>query len=425
MRKQIRVFLVAIAAVLVAATVLFLAVNNSFISPYYIHQQREALRVACRALLLDTASMEASIEAAEATKGVVVAVVPDTGDIDQINVQLREAFLAKGLGLSNYWLWEEDYKNTIKNGTQQRVYLQGNLGYSLLVQYLVKEQQLIAAAIVIPSLSRPLAITNTVSAVMMGATAVLLMTLVWWMSSSLEKAQQRLALKNEQMKQLLNHVSHDLKTPIALIKAYTAGMKDGMDDGSFLNTIIEQNDRMEHLTLRLLALSSCEETKQPIDAVEISALLSKELERQMPLFAEQGLPVERDIQQGLLLQSNADALLTIFDNLLSNAAKYATEAPVRISLLAASSQLVLEVKNPTHLPPETDTACLWEPFCVAEGSRNSALSGSGLGLSLVRAAANSIGASCLCTIADGQFCVQVRFSDSKRHGSPDNSRSGG
>lgn len=407
MSKRIRIFLIAIAAVLVGATILFLTINNSFISPYYIHQQREALRKVCRELPSDTASMQSYIEYAETTKNVVIATVSDIGDINLINEQLREAFLAKGLGLSKYWLWEEDYKNTVKNGTQQRVYGQGNLGYNLLVQYLIKDEQLIAVATVIPHLSRPLALANTISSVVMGATALLLMALVCWMSISLEKAQNKVTIKNEQMKLLLNHVSHDLKTPIALIKAYTAGIKDGMDDGSFLDTISQQNERMEQLTLRLLALSKYEESIQPLDIVDISGLILMELDQQAPLFEAQELTVVHNIQQGLLLKSNAGAFATIIENLLSNATKYAVASPVVILLYKEYSQIVLEVKNLTDLPPEMETKPLWEPFYIAESSRNSTLSGSGLGLSLVRAAVNSIGASCQCEITDGQFCVRI------------------
>ena len=43
------------------------------------------------------------------------------------------------------------------------------------------------------------------------------------------------------MKQLLDNVAHDLKTPVALTGMYAAGMRDGLDDGTFLETIVEQN----------------------------------------------------------------------------------------------------------------------------------------------------------------------------------------
>lgn len=407
MSKRIRLFLVAIAAVLVGSTVLFLVVNNSFISPYYVHQQRKALREVCLELSSNTDSPQSYIEYAEASKGVIIVMVPDTGDISQMNEQLREAFLSKGLGLAKYWLWEEDYKSTLQNGTQQRVYGQGNLGYNLLVQYLIQDDQLVAVATVIPHLSRPLALANTISAVIMGGTALLLMALVWWMSTSLERAQNKLSAKNQQMKQLLNHVSHDLKTPIALIKAYTAGMKDGMDDGSFLDTIAQQNERMEQLTLRLLTLSKYEDATPPLDIIDISDLVSKELKRQLPLFTAQELSIVRNIQPGLSVKSSGDAFATIIENLLSNAAKYATGSPVMVSLYREDAHIVMEVKNLTDLPSDTKTELLWDPFSVAEGSRNSMLSGSGLGLSLVRAAAKSVGASSQCSITDGQFCMKI------------------
>lgn len=409
MNKRIRVFLIAIAAVLVGSTLLFLTVNNSFISPYYIHKQKTALSEVCDELSLNTTSIKSYIEYAEENKGVVIATASNNGDINAINEQLRDSFINKGLGLSKYWLWEEDYENTVKNGTQQRVYEQGNIGYNILMQYLIKDDEIVAVATVIPHLSPMLNLANTFSAIIMGATALTLMVLVWWMSRSLEKAQNKVLLKNQQMKQLLNHVSHDLKTPIALIKAYTSGIKDGMDDGSFLDTIVEQNHRMEQLTLQLLDLSKYEDTTQTLYNMDISELLSKEIDRQKPLFAERNLLVVQNIQQKLWIQSNSTTLTTIFENLLSNAAKYATVSPIEVVLYEENTHIILEVKNMADLSEKTETSRFWEPFYVGESSRNSEMSGSGLGLSLVRAAAKSIGASCFCEVTKGKFSIQIKI----------------
>lgn len=67
------------------------------------------------------------------------------------------------------------------------------------------------------------------------------------MSDKLRESHQLLEEKNKQMKKLLANVSHELKTPIALIKAYTIALRDGMDDGTFLDTVMEQNERMESI----------------------------------------------------------------------------------------------------------------------------------------------------------------------------------
>ena len=78
------------------------------------------------------------------------------------------------------------------------------------------------------------------------------------MSISIQQYQKMLQAKNQQMEQLLNDVAHDLKTPISLIGMYSSGIQDGLDDGTFLETIIQQNNRMSQMTERLLNLSGIE-----------------------------------------------------------------------------------------------------------------------------------------------------------------------
>ncbi|WP_120481833.1 HAMP domain-containing protein [Brochothrix thermosphacta] len=59
------------------------------------------------------------------------------------------------------------------------------------------------------------------------------------MSTNLQLYQQQLVAHNTQLKQLIADLTHELKTPIALIGAYSAGIKDGLDDGTYLTVIQE------------------------------------------------------------------------------------------------------------------------------------------------------------------------------------------
>ena len=72
------------------------------------------------------------------------------------------------------------------------------------------------------------------------------------MSISLEKAHSELNLKNENLKTMISDTSHQLKTPVALIKVYARGIEDKLDDGSYIETILEQTENMENLIERLL-----------------------------------------------------------------------------------------------------------------------------------------------------------------------------
>ncbi len=59
------------------------------------------------------------------------------------------------------------------------------------------------------------------------------------MSDKLYEAHQDLTNRNEKLKRFMGDITHELKTPIALVKAYSIGIKDGLDDGIYLDTIIK------------------------------------------------------------------------------------------------------------------------------------------------------------------------------------------
>ncbi|MEY9973038.1 signal transduction histidine kinase [Lysinibacillus sp. RC46] len=65
------------------------------------------------------------------------------------------------------------------------------------------------------------------------------------MSKALEKAQQDLSRRNIDLKQFMIGLTHELKTPLALVRVYSSGIEDDMDDGTYLATINKQVDRMK------------------------------------------------------------------------------------------------------------------------------------------------------------------------------------
>ena len=78
------------------------------------------------------------------------------------------------------------------------------------------------------------------------------------MSEKLHEAHQDLTDRNEHLKRFMGDVTHELKTPIALVKAYSMGIKDGLDDGTYVDTIIKQTDQISNLIEELLRFSKLE-----------------------------------------------------------------------------------------------------------------------------------------------------------------------
>ncbi|WP_322112718.1 histidine kinase dimerization/phospho-acceptor domain-containing protein, partial [Clostridioides difficile] len=83
--------------------------------------------------------------------------------------------------------------------------------------------------------------------------------------------------RNENLKTFISDASHEMKTPIALIKAYAIGMKDGLDDGTYTDTIIEQAENMTNTINSLLYWAKYEKKERSLCLVDLKERLYKSL----------------------------------------------------------------------------------------------------------------------------------------------------
>ena len=151
--------------------------------------------------------------------------------------------------------------------------------------------------------------------------------------------------------------SHELKTPLALMRGYTEGLEQGIGDREeYLARMEEQIDRMDRLVLELL-------------------------EQTAPLF--DGLTVRTRLQEGCSLSGDRALLERAYGNLLSNAARYCTPGgQVQIQLERAPYAPVFTIWNHAGPIPETELPRLFEPFYRGDTARDR--SGSGMGLAIAR-----------------------------------------
>ena len=74
------------------------------------------------------------------------------------------------------------------------------------------------------------------------------------MSEKLEKAHDEINGQNKRLKELMSDVSHELKTPLSIVKVYEQGIVDGLDDGTFRDIIEEQIEKMDVLNREAVVL---------------------------------------------------------------------------------------------------------------------------------------------------------------------------
>lgn len=196
----------------------------------------------------------------------------------------------------------------------------------------------------------------------------------------------------------VNNASHELKTPLAAIRAYAETLQGGVADKErsryFVGNIVSQADRLNGLVQGMLQLSRVEEgaSLKFVDfdvgeAIEPCVLSS------LGVAESKGVDLQVDApEEPLVICSDRDGFQTIASNLLSNAVRY-TEAGGRVSvrLSIMEEQLVFEVSDTGIGMSEQDLERIFERFYRAQKDRNTSSGGTGLGLSIVKHLVQGLG----------------------------------
>lgn len=207
------------------------------------------------------------------------------------------------------------------------------------------------------------------------------------MSDKLKEAHLALEEKNQNLRSFISDISHELKTPISLIKAYSSGINDGLDDGTFLKVIDKKADELAQLVDKLLHLAKLQNEPHVVEVFLFSDLLQLTLDNFQVAIQKEQRTVVVDNHQLLhsKVQGDKQKIGIVLDNFMSNALKYSNGPKIEITVLNDGDQLVFTIRNEIRNGDIQDIHQIWQPFYVLEHSRNKQLSGSGLGLSIVQA----------------------------------------
>lgn len=194
---------------------------------------------------------------------------------------------------------------------------------------------------------------------------------------------------------LLRSVSHDLRTPLAAIRAAASDLRGGttFDDATraeLLDLIGDESERLDRLVANLLSLSRIEAgaLRPERQAVALDELVAETVRRLSRLFRQVRLQVEIPPELPLVDAdySQLDQLVT---NLLENASRYAPAgSTVRITASGGGASVELRVADEGIGVPDHERERIFEPFRRGEGSRSS-----GIGLATCRAIVDAHGGS--------------------------------
>ncbi|MBQ8144689.1 MAG: HAMP domain-containing protein, partial [Butyricicoccus sp.] len=218
----------------------------------------------------------------------------------------------------------------------------------------------------------------------------------------LQRSNDDLSRENEEKaridamrREFIINVSHELKTPIALIRGYAEGLREGVaedpeDRKYYCDTICDEAVRMNEMVLGLLSLSKLEDGRETAEyaPVDLQVLCAAAADKVAPLASDRGLQISNTVQPVTIL-SDADLLDRILGNYLTNAIRYTPDGgAIRISAdNAPDGGTVLRVYNEGDGVSEDELDRLWDKFYRTDKARSRESGGTGIGLSIVRAAA--------------------------------------
>jgi two-component system, OmpR family, phosphate regulon sensor histidine kinase PhoR len=194
------------------------------------------------------------------------------------------------------------------------------------------------------------------------------------------------------------NASHELKTPLAAIRAYAETLQMGaLDDRDaaeqFVSNIIGQADRINGLVQGMLQLSRVQAgTAIRIEAFETAEALKPCIAAAEVVARNKGVGVSVSNAKGLTLRSDRDGFQTIASNLLSNAVRYTPSGgKVTVTTSVDGDWFVLVVQDTGVGIHKEDLERIWERFYRAEKDRSVDTGGTGLGLSIVKHLVHALG----------------------------------
>ena len=202
---------------------------------------------------------------------------------------------------------------------------------------------------------------------------------------------------DEARKDFIANVSHELKTPIALIQGYAEGLTEGMaeDEESrnyYCEVIMDEAGKMNHMVKQLLTLTALEFGNDTplMERFDIAALIRGLLSSVSILIQQHEAKVEFEMAKPVFVMADEFKIEEVVTNYLNNALNHLEgEKIIRIQIKERESDVYVSVFNTGSHIPQEDLGNLWTKFYKVDKARTRAYGGSGIGLSIVKAIMDS------------------------------------
>lgn len=212
------------------------------------------------------------------------------------------------------------------------------------------------------------------------------------LAQTLEYTKEELAKTENLRREFLANVSHDLKTPLTMIKAYAEMIRDVNFDNlekrnENLNIIIEETDRLNILVNDILDLSKIQSGTQKlnIEEFDINELVKTVIKRYEIMSLNSGYVFELNLCNNLVVLADKKRIEQVIYNLVNNAINYTGEdKKVIINVIDKDSSVRVEVKDTGKGIDKEELENIWDKYYKIDKTHSRVQVGSGVGLSIVK-----------------------------------------
>lgn len=198
---------------------------------------------------------------------------------------------------------------------------------------------------------------------------------------------------DEMRKEFLSNVTHELKTPIALVRGYAEGLKDNVNEDAasrdmYCDVIIDEASKMNDMVKKLLNLNEIENGENILDPVkfDVVELIKNYIEKNDVLAKQNDISISFKDDEKIDVYADEFMVEEVFANYFSNAIHYAKgEKRINIKCISNGNKVRVSVINSGDPIPSESLEHIWEKFYKVDKARTREYGGSGVGLSIVKA----------------------------------------
>ncbi len=202
---------------------------------------------------------------------------------------------------------------------------------------------------------------------------------------------------DETRKEFIANVSHELKTPIALIQGYAEGLAEGMAEDKesrdyYCEVIVDEAGKMNRMVRQLLTLTDLEFGNDVVnmERFDLAEVIRGVLSSSSILIQQKGARIQLELSPPVYVCADEFRIEEVLTNYLSNALNHLDgDRIIRISVEDQGPRVRVSVRNSGEHIPEEALPDIWTKFYKVDKARTREYGGSGIGLSIVKAIMDS------------------------------------